>query len=195
MPKIVWCGNKPWDTEFPEKPIPKAAHLLKRPETIFKSSLVFGILPLLLCCAMLFIKWFLIGERIVNPFYIPLGILLGLLLMPVHELLHAVCYTRINTVYVGISIKKFAAFAVCHEPISKIRFVIMSLMPVLLGIVPFAVFLAVPPDALISGICVPCGIIGFLSPMPDYMDVYLVLKQLPKGATLQSSNSGIYWYK
>lgn len=48
-------------------------------------------------------------------------------------------------VYIGICLKKFAAFAVCHEPISKRRFVIMSLMPMLLGIIPLAIFLLSPP--------------------------------------------------
>ena len=92
-------------------------------------------------------------------------------------------------------LKKFAAFAVCHEPISKRRFVIMSLMPMLLGIIPLAIFLLSPPNAFLSGICIPMGIIGMLSPMPDYMDVHIICKQVPKGAFVHTQNDGFYWYK
>ena len=98
-------------------------------------------------------------------------------------------------VYIGICLKKFAAFAVCHEPISKRRFVIMSLMPMLLGIIPLAIFLLSPPNAFLSGICIPMGIIGMLSPMPDYMDVHIICKQVPKGAFVHTQNDGFYWYK
>ena len=76
---------------------------------------------------------------------------IGLLLLPVHEVLHGVCYKKGQKVYIGICLKKFAAFAVCHEPISKRRFVIMSLMPMLLGIIPLAIFLLSPPNAFSFG--------------------------------------------
>ncbi len=194
MPNIKWCGNKPWDTEFPEQPLPENAAPLLRPENIFKASLVYGLPPLLLCWAVLGLKWGVLGPPVVNPLYMPLGLALGMALIPVHEYLHAVCYSAKNTVYVGVCAEKLAAFAVCHEPISKRRFIGMSLAPALLGIVPLAVFLLASPSALLSGLCVPSGIIGMLSPMPDYMDVWLVLRQLPRGATLQTTNQGYFWY-
>lgn len=98
-------------------------------------------------------------------------------------------------VYIGICLKKFAAFAVCHEPISKRRFIMMSLMPMLLGIMPLVIFLLSSPNAFLSGICIPMGIIGMLSPMPDYMDVHIICKQVPKGALVHTQNDGFYWYK
>ncbi len=193
--RIVWCGNKPWDTDFPETaPLPENAVPLRRPENIFRGSLVYGVPVLLLCYAILAVKWFVLGEVAMHPLYMPLGLILGMLLIPVHEYLHALCYAKGNTVYVGVCAKKLAAFAVCHEPISRRRFIVMSLAPMLLGALPLAIFLFAPPSALLSGLCVPSGIIGMLSPMPDYMDVHLALSQVPRGATIQSSNSGIYWY-
>jgi hypothetical protein len=45
-------------------------------------------------------------------------------LISVHELLHAVCFPRGSTVYVGLSPEKLAAFAVCHTPITKKRFMV-----------------------------------------------------------------------
>lgn len=36
---------------------------------------------------------------------------------------------------------------------------------------------------------------GMITPSPDYMDVYLVLRQVPKGAFIQPTEKGYVWYK
>ena len=195
MPHIIWCGNKKWGSEFPEKPLPENAVKLERKSGIFIGSLLYGIIPFLCCLMIIYIKWNWMGTRTVYPFLVPVGIIIGFLLMPIHELLHAVCYRKGQTVYIGISLEKIAAFAVCHEKISRRRFIVMSLMPMLLGIIPLAVFLIAPSSPIISAICIPAGIMGMLSPMPDYMDVHMVHKQVPKGTFVQSQNSGFYWFR
>ncbi len=194
MPTIRWRGNIPWNTDFPEAPLPPGAKRLQRPDNLFTASLPYGILPLLASYGVLYIKWFLLNEVAVNPLYMPIGVALGILFCVVHELLHAICYGRNQTVHIGVSLDKFAAFAVCHEPISRKRFIVMSLAPMLLGILPLLLFLIAPPSEIISGICVPMGIVGMLSPMPDYMDVHLVCRQTSKRCVIQSQNDGIYWY-
>jgi len=194
VPKIKWVGNRPWGTEFPEFPLPEDASPIDRPENIFTACLPYGIVPLLLSCALIVLKRQITGVGAAAPVFMPAGIILGLLLLPAHELLHAACYPQTATVYTGISLDKFAAFSVCHEPLTKTRFIIMSLMPALLGLIPLAVFFAAPPNAVLSGICIPAGIIGVLSPMPDYMDVRLVCRQAPRGAVIQTSNRGFFWY-
>ena len=68
-------------------------------------------------------------------------------------------------------------------------------MPMLLGIIPLAVFLIAPSSPILTAICIPTGVIGMLGPMPDYMDVHMVLKQVPKGASVQSQNDGFYWFR
>lgn len=40
----------------------------------------------------------------------------------------------------------------------------------------------------------PFVILGILSPMPDYMNVCLILKQVPKGSMIQCTNEAMYWY-
>ena len=195
MPHIIWCGNKKWDSEFPEKPLPENAVKIEGKADIFTGSLPYGIVPFLFCFLLIYMKWNWLGERTVSPFLVPVGILIGFLLMPVHELLHAICYCEGQTVYIGISLEKFAAFAVCHEKISRRRFIVMSLMPVLLGIIPLAVFMIVPSSPILTAICIPAGIMGMLSPMPDYMNVHMVYNQVPKGAYIQSQNDGLYWFK
>ena len=73
MPKIIWCGNKSWDTDFPENTLPNNAKRIERPDNIFKSSLLYGILPLIFSYAIICIKWFMIGEKAMNPIYVPFG--------------------------------------------------------------------------------------------------------------------------
>ena len=195
MPHIIWCGNKKWGSDFPESPLPENAVKIERKGNGFTGCLLYGIIPFLACLLIIYIKWNWLGTKTVYPALVPVGIFIGLLLMPVHELLHAVCYCEGQAVYIGISLEKFAAFAVCHEKISRRRFIVMSLMPVLLGIIPLAVFLIGPSSPVLSAICIPSGIIGMLSPMPDYMDVHTVHKQVPKGAYIQSQNDGFYWFR
>lgn len=195
MPRIIGCGNKKWDYEFPEKPLPENAVKIERKADIFTGSLLYGIVPFLICLLVIYIKWHWLGTKTVYPALVPVGILIGLFLMPVHELLHAACYYKGQTVYIGISLEKFAAFAVCHEKISRNRFIVMSLMPIILGIIPLALFLVAQSSPIITAICVPTGIIGMLSPMPDYMDVHMVYRQVPEGAYIQSQNDGIYWFR
>ena len=195
MPHIIWCGNKKWDSKYPEKPLPDNSVKIETKKDIFIGSLPYGIIPLLFCFVIIIIKWHWLGTKEINPFFVPLGIVIGLLLTPVHELLHAICYSKGHTVYIGISLEKFAAFAVCHEKISRRRFIVMSLMPMLLGILPLTVFLIAPTSQILSAICIPAGIIGMLSPMPDYMDVHMIHKQVPKGAYIQSQNDGFFWFR
>ena len=35
MPKIIWYGNKSWDTNFPENTLPNNAKLIERPDNVF----------------------------------------------------------------------------------------------------------------------------------------------------------------
>lgn len=175
--------------------MPENAEKLERPEDIFKSSLPYGIIPLIISFAVIAMKWFVMGERTVNPLFVPIGILVGFFFIPIHEVLHAVCYGSGKTVYIGVCVEKVAAFAVCHEAISRRRFIAMSLLPMLLGIIPLVIFLVSPPNAVISGICIPSGIMGMLSPMPDYMDVHIVCTQTSGGAFIQTQNDGLYWFR
>lgn len=92
---------------------------MERNANIFTGSLICGVVPFLICRLIIYIKWHWLGTKTVYPALVPVGILIGLILMPVHELPHAVCYCKGQTVYIGISLEKLAAFAVCREKISR----------------------------------------------------------------------------
>ena len=136
MPRIQWMGNQDWNKDYPEVDLPGQAQRIEMPANKMRVSIIYGILPFLLCLACLYLKKALYGEFPFDKPYVFVGILLGFCLIPVHELLHAVCCPPDSVAYYGISLNKFSAFCVCHYPMSRKRAIVMSLLPAILGIIP-----------------------------------------------------------
>ncbi|MDO5601535.1 MAG: DUF3267 domain-containing protein [Oscillospiraceae bacterium] len=158
-------------------------------------SLVFA-LPL---AALLF--WALWGRacaspgRPLEPWCIPFGVFAGILLIPLHEWLHAAIYPKNAEAYIGLIPKQFMAYAHCAAPLSKKRFILMCLLPMILGLLPFLLFLICPlnwPGA--AAVLWPCAMVGLVSPSPDYLNVFLVCRAAPKGALIQNGKDGLYWF-
>lgn len=196
MPKIIWEGNQEWDKDFPDVPISEKVVKINRPDDILKSSLPYGIIPFAICFVSVFIKKNASEEFIFDLRFMPIGFLIGFLLIPVHEFLHAICYPKEAVVYVGVCLKKVAAYAVSFHPISKCRYIVMSLAPMILGVIPLVIFIICPlhQKSLLT-ICVVPAFMGLISPSPDYMDVLYVIKQVPNGSKIQASNEGLFWFK
>lgn len=197
MPKIIWEGNQEWDKEFISEPLPEEARRIDRPDDIVKASAPYMILPFVVCFVAVFLKSRIAGEFIFNLWFVPLAFVIGFIVaMPLHELLHAVCYPPGATVYVGVCLKKLRAYAVSSYPITRSRFVGMSLAPMIPGLIALVIFLICPVawKPLLT-ICVVPAFMGLISPSPDYMDLVLVRKQVPKGAKIQASNEGLFWYQ
>ena len=71
----------------------------------------------------------------------------------------------------------------------------MSLLPMILGIIPLVVFVCTPPDyRILDAILWPMAMMGLVSPSPDYMNVYYVLKEVPQNAYIQDGKDGLYWF-
>lgn len=196
MGKIIWEGNQDWEKEFPGGRPPEHAVKLKRPDNLLKASIPYGIIPLIVCFACVFFKKNASDSFIFDLRFMPLGFVIGFLLIPVHEFLHALCYPKGAKVYVGICLKKAAAYAVSFYPIKKSRYIVMSLAPMLLGVIPLIIFIVCPLrwKALLT-VCIVPAFMGMISPSPDYMDVISVIRQVPNGAKIQASNEGLYWFK
>lgn len=195
MPNIIWEGNQEWGKEYPTKSMPVNARKIDRPDNIMRASIKYGVVAILFCYLIIVLKIELYGSLPIDRRFAIVGLLLGFLLIPVHELLHAVCYTNDAIVYVGVALKAIAAYTVSYYPITKVRFILMSLIPTILGIIPLLLFLVIPGEwTIVETICLPMGIMGMITPAPDYMDVVLVLKQVPSRAMIQASNDGLFWY-
>lgn len=194
---VAFNGNQEWDKEIRAAAVPKEAVLLKRPKNIFKGSVPFMVIPLMICFASIMVKRAMSEDFFLNLWFLPLSFLIGLAVgMPLHEFIHALCYPKGARVYIGISMKQLRAFAISSSLLSRSRFIWMSLAPALSGIVSLVVFLITPISAkwLTTIILFPM-FMGMISPSPDYMDVFLVLRQVPRGGLIQPTEDGYVWFK
>ena len=124
-----------------------------------------------------------------------LGILLFFPLIPLHELLHAICFPRDAVVELYYSLKDMLVFVVSVAPISKRRFIWMSLFPnLLLGLVPLLIFLFLPLHSFAGSLLFGLGLYGLSVGVGDYLNAWNTLRQVPKGAMTVLSGFHSYWY-
>lgn len=197
MPKIIWEGNRrEWNAPHTGEPLHEGAQKLKMSENVFRDSLPYGIPAMLICFLAVFLKTYIYREFLFAPqYFLPAFIFGFLFALPLHELMHAVCYPKGAVVWVGLCLRKIAAYAVSFCPISRRRYIVMSLAPTLLGIVPLIVFILSPPEwKPLMTLCIVPAFMGMISPSPDYMDVIAVLRQTDKNDMLQAANDGLYRY-
>lgn len=157
-------------------------------------ALPFAVVPFTVIFLSIFIKTFLAGEITISPIFFVIGFIAGFIGLIAHEWLHAIVYPANVTVYIGFHLKSLAAVALVSYPLKKWRFILMSLLPLLLGIVPIVLFWFSPIDwKSWNGFLFGFSIMGLISPYPDYFNVYQVLKQTPPKCYIQNYNNETYW--
>lgn len=196
MPRIIWEGNRDGDRDTPDAPVPENAKRLDRPDDIVNASLSYMILPCAACFLAVFVKSRAVGAFPFDLRFAPLAFLVGFIVaLPLHELLHGLCYPDGAEVYIGVCLRRLRAYAVSACPLTRGRFIAMSLAPAAPGLAALALFLACPAAwRPLMTVCVVPAFMGLLSPAPDYMDIALVLRQTPLGAVIQASGDGLFWY-
>lgn len=147
----VWDGKQPWDREIEEKSIPENAVLIDRPDDIIKASIPYMIIPCIVCFVAIFTKKAQSDEFIFNLWFMPLSFIIGFFVaMPLHEFLHAISYPKGAKVYIGVSLKQLRAYAASSAALSRGRYIMMSLAPLIPGIIFLAVFNEVVDDNMCS---------------------------------------------
>ncbi len=197
MAKIVWEGNrKEFGTSHQGPPVPQNAIKIREGDGFIKRAIPFGILPMVMCMVAVVMKAYFNKEPPVSPVYLIPAIAIGFIIaIPLHEFAHAVCYPKKATVWVGLCIRKMAAYAISYYPLTKSRFIVMSIAPAVLGIIPLIGFFFIPITMKpLLTICMVSAFMGLISPAPDYMDVTSVLKKVPPHALVCDSQDGLYAY-
>ncbi len=197
MPKIKWAGVVQNTADYQGGILPATAIKLDMPDTMGEmmlKSIPLLIPPVVIIIFSMFFKTLSAGQFVIAPLYVVLGFLLGFFVgIPVHELLHAIVYPKEATVYICIIPKQLAAAALASYPVSRNRFILMSLLPIVLGAIPLIIFLISPEtNRAFNGVMVGLMIMGLTSPYPDYFNVYQVLKQTKKGCLLQFEKDDLY---
>lgn len=204
MPKLKWIGiitEKDYP-KYQDGNIPKSAIKLKMPTTVKgqqAKSWPFVMLSALILAVAMFLKSrldrsspdFNMLELII---FVPVGIAIGFVLLSVHELLHASVYPKNAQVYIGI-VKPLTFVCLASYPVSKSRFIVIGLLPYILGIVPLVLFLIIPlVMPAISGILFGIAGMGLVSPSVDAYNVLQVLRQVPCGSKVQFHKEDIYYF-
>lgn len=169
----------------------EGAVVFKEPESIQKLSIIGNTLGIIIIIAAIIPIMLNIGWRGIldSNWNILLGALFSVLVIPLHEILHAICFRE--TVEFHTYLKKGLCFVVGTESMTKARFVLMCLLPnIVFGVIPYALFF-IFPDQVWLGIF---GLLGLGAGAGDYINVFNALTQMPKGSLCFMSKNRSYWY-
>lgn len=161
-------------------------------EMMKKAAPIAGALFLLLFVVML-CKTLICGTRVILPLFILIGFAIGAVLLIVHEWLHGIVYPKEANVTIG-KIKGKATFvALASYPLKRSRFIIMCLLPFILGIVPLMIFIFSPAECKrLNGVMFGMSCMGMVSPFPDIFNVITVLKKANKNNAIMFYQDDMY---
>lgn len=121
-----------------------------------------------------------------------LGCFVGFLLSVVQTLVQAMAYPRKAEMELWASISWAALFIYSTTPVSKRRFVFISLLPVsVLGFLPLLLWAFLwPTYSALLGI----AFFGITSNAGNLVNVFHTLRQVPRGSMTVGSGFHSYWY-
>ncbi len=199
MPKIIWKGIIKSEDDFPTSTIPSNAKKLNVEENMKKmqlKALPFMIPSFLILLISMFLKTYFAGEKIINVWFLLIGVIAGVLLLIVHELLHAIAFPKNAVVYIGIMPKSLVAVALSSSPVKRNRFIFLSILPIILGIIPLIVFCFSSKDLKeLNGLMFGMAIMGMISVYPDLYNIFNILRFVPRNATIQNDKNTTYYFE
>lgn len=198
MPNIKWIGfiNKNEIEKYQKGKLDSNAIKMKMPETMNKMmvrAFPFVIPALIIMFLAMYLKGHINNQIVVYKPYMFIGLIIGFFLSIIHELLHAIVYPKGVNTYIGIA-KPVTFVALASYPLNKERFIVMCLLPYILGIVPLILFLFSPANYLaLNSIIYGIAFVGMVSPYPDAYNVYQVIRQVPNGKKVQFYGDDTYY--
>lgn len=194
MLNIKFKGNYISDEQLIKRTIPKNAVEFGKIESI-KSELGKGFLMILpLFVLMILLTYFKIKEidyhltmsiEVIISFFIV--IVSVQILTIIHEMIHALFYPIKSNKEIWKSKKDGAYFVYCEDEISKTRYIVMCLAPLLiLGIVPFTIWyllpniIPMPYNIAVAIVFIFMTIVA----MGDLSNLKYVIKEVPKKCKL-----------
>lgn len=188
--RLHYGGKYVNSTDLPTRDLPEGSVRFKEPDSVEKLGRLASIISVSIFIIMVLIT--LVSGFEFKEFFVMssvIGVVFALVLAPVHELLHAICFR--GDVYLFTNVKQGMLFVVGIESMSKFRFVFMSLLPnIILGLIPYILFLF-NKNLVFLGVM---GLVGIPAGAGDYLNVWNAVRQMPKGAKTFISGINSYWY-
>ena len=164
MIKIVWSIkdiNKYQTGNLPDNAI--KIETPKSVDELMKKALPIAVILCVLLFAAMLGKTIVCKVVVISPIFILVGFALGFLLLIIHEWLHGIVYPKDADVTIGRIKGKTTFVALASYPLKRDRFILMCLLPFVLGVIPFILFLISPAeydddeDAMYECVCPNCG--------------------------------------
>ncbi|WP_438310647.1 DUF3267 domain-containing protein [Sporosarcina sp. FA9] len=196
--KLVWKGIYKNRKQLPVGDLPAHAVKFKEPNSMLTLNIIAGIfaIPVLVLIGLaVIIKFILMGHEVEVGFFNLWGIILALLMIIPHEMLHAIVFPRGEEVGLWFLPGFLGAFVVSTVPLSKGRFIFLSLLPnIIFGLIPLCVWIFLPHNLAITNIVWSFAFISLFFGVGDYLNVWNATFQMPKGSMQQLSGMNSYWY-
>lgn len=125
-------------------------------------------------------------------------IIIEFILLYVHEFIHGFACPKEIEKEVWTYFKEGALFVYFKDPVSKLRFIWLSLAPnLILGFIPF-ILVILGVFNFNNTLEVYIGNISWmmiLGGIGDYLNIYNTIKQVPKGAKVMCYGFNSYWFE
>ena len=115
----------------------------------------------------------------------------------IHEFLHAVCFPKDKIKELWLKPNELSAFIYCTAPLKKARFIWLCLCPnIILGLLPLLLWFIETFDfnKTLSLFMLIISFLNLLCGIGDYYNTYLVIRQVPKNALVQTHGLKAYWF-
>ena len=194
--KLVYKGILRDIKQLPKGNLPDNAVKFNEP-TNFSKVLFFAFLftlPALFLSAIFIVSSYMLHGYL-NISYSMFGFFAFVLSVLPHELLHAICFGKNANVELFIAPQLQGLIVTSTKPISKWRYIVMSLMPnVIFTWLPLLVWMILPYHEFLSDFLFTLSMFSLVVGGADYMNVYNAFRQMPKGSLQQLSGLNSYWF-
>lgn len=194
VPKLIWKGAMNDRNRFVCDDLPPDAKKLFPEHGQWKMYLL--ILPILLMAYLaIIIRSTYAPGMMFSRVSLLIGVVLSLPFIAVHELIHAFCCPGGTIVYMYTV--PLGLCMIPTQPLRKGRYLFMVLMPaVILGIIPFALWLCVPALSTAAGSILFGFALGSLSmSIGDIYNAILAMVKMTPDSLLITSGNDCYYFE
>lgn len=200
--QLIYKGQYKDESQLPLGTLPENAVPFKEPKDLSQTNLYacIVIIPVLIIVGLfILISYSSLGSQNLSHFSLGFSSLLGFIMfyiaLPIHELLHAICFGKDAEVEFYYSLKDLALFVVSTQPITKRRFIFLSLLPnIVLAWIPFLLWVFIPMNDFVSNFLFVMSLLLIISGVGDYLNAFNAIRQMPKGTMQQLSGFHSFWY-
>ena len=183
-------------SEYQTGILPKNAVKIETPQSIEemmkKAAPIAAVLCVLMFVTML-CKTVMNKTVVISHVFILIGFCLGYICLVIHEWLHGIVYPRNALVTIGKITGKISFVALASYPLRRDRFILMCLLPFVLGLVPFILFVISPAEfRVLNGLNFGMACMGMISPFPDVFNVLVVLRNSEKSDLIMFYKNDMY---